>query len=107
MADMTADVLVRPLITPEGVDLKVKLAPVSERAIALIIDIAIIVGVLFVLSLGTLAILAEINVEESREVAAIIWLLGFFLLRNFYFTLFECGARGALCGIECGGGRPA
>ena len=30
--------------------------------------------------------------------AAIIWLLGFFLLRNFYFTLFEMRARAATPG---------
>jgi uncharacterized RDD family membrane protein YckC len=107
MSGTFADPLVRPLITPEGVDLRVRLAPIGERAIALLIDLIIITLFLFALSLGTLSVLSSIDIEESREVAAIIWLLGFFILRNFYFTLFECGARAATPGKRFMGLRVA
>jgi uncharacterized RDD family membrane protein YckC len=43
---VTSDPHLRPLVTPEGVDLRVKIAPVSERGAALLIDLAIIVAVL-------------------------------------------------------------
>ncbi len=89
---------VRALVTPEGVDLRVRLAAVSERGIALIIDLCIIVGVLIALTLAAISVLSETSFKDSSEVAQIIWLLGFFLLRNFYFTLFECGSRAATPG---------
>jgi len=107
MAEAVADNLVRPLVTPEGVDLRVRLSPVSERAIALLTDLTAIVGILVALSLATVSVLASVNVEESTQAAAIIWLLGFFLLRNFYFTLFECGARAATPGKRLMGLRVA
>ena len=34
----------------------------------------------------------------SAEIALIVWLLGFFLLRNFYFILMEMGPRAATFG---------
>jgi uncharacterized RDD family membrane protein YckC len=47
------------------------------------------------------------NIEEGQSAAAIVWLLGFFVLRNFYFTLFECGARAATPGKRLMGLRVA
>ncbi|HYM17025.1 MAG TPA: RDD family protein [Micropepsaceae bacterium] len=88
---------VRELITPEGIDLKLRLADMSERATAFFIDIAIMVGILvggtlivflFALGLG----------RRSVEVIAIIWLLGSFFLRNFYFMAFELTPRAATPG---------
>src|SRR3546814_5288321 len=39
------------------------------------------------------------NIEQSGASAvAILWLLGFFVLRNGWFTLFEMGGRGATPG---------
>ena len=35
---------------------------------------------------------------SNNAVFAIIWLLGFFVLRNFWFALFELGSRGATPG---------
>jgi uncharacterized RDD family membrane protein YckC len=86
---------VRALVTPEGVDLRVRLAAVSERGIALMIDLFIILGSLIALTIGAASLFAG---GESETVAQIIWLLGFFVLRNFYFTLFECGRRAATPG---------
>jgi len=91
----TGDPDVRALVTPEGVDLRVRLAAVSERGIALMIDLFIIVGSLVALTIGAASLFVG---GDSDTVAQIIWLLGFFVLRNFYFTLFECGRRAATPG---------
>lgn len=91
----TGDPDVRALVTPEGVDLRVRLAAVSERGIALMIDLFIIIGSLLVLTIGAASLFVG---GDSDAVAQIIWLLGFFVLRNFYFTLFECGRRAATPG---------
>ncbi len=107
MAELVLDPLVRPLITPEGVDLRVKLAPVAERAMALFIDMAIIVGILVALLFVALGTLSAMNVDEGAEVVVIVWYLGFFVLRNFYFTLFECGTRAATPGKRLMGLRVA
>ncbi|WP_395645235.1 RDD family protein [Terricaulis sp.] len=95
-----ADPQERALITPEGVKLRVKLAPASERAAALLIDLAIIVGSLIALTflVAAVVIAARLDQRTASEAPAIIWLLGFFVLRNFYFTGFECGARAATPG---------
>jgi len=90
-----ADADARALVTPEGVDLRVRLAAVSERGIALILDLLIIVGSLFLLTIAALSLVVG---DSQASVAAIIWLLGFFVLRNFYFTWFESGRRSATPG---------
>ena len=95
--DANADPGTRALITPEGVDLRVRLAAVSERGIALVIDLSIILGALLALTILAGSVLATLQLE-SLPIAQIIWMLGFFLLRNFYFTLFECGRRSATPG---------
>ena len=92
------DLDVRSLVTPEGVDLRVRLAAISERGIALVLDLLIIVVILIALTIAAASVFAAGDGENSAGVAAIIWLLGFFLLRNFYFTLFECGSRAATPG---------
>ncbi|NOT40971.1 MAG: RDD family protein [Alphaproteobacteria bacterium] len=92
-----ADRAVRALVTPEGVDLRVRLAAVSERGIALVIDLTIIMGSLLLLTLAAGSLLATFDLENV-PLAQIIWMLGFFVLRNFYFTLFECSRRSATPG---------
>jgi uncharacterized RDD family membrane protein YckC len=86
---------VRALVTPEGVDLRVRLAAVSERGVALMIDLFIILGSLLALTIAAASLFIG---QQSETFAQIIWLLGFFILRNFYFTLFECGRRAATPG---------
>lgn len=78
----------RRFVTPEGVDLRLRLGDVSARAGALVVDLLIIVAALVAL---TLLAAAAVWATKARapEMAAVIWLLGFFLLRNFYFTGFE------------------
>ena len=95
--DAATDRMTRALITPEGVDLRVRLAAASERGIALIIDLTIILGSLLLLTILAGSVLASFQLE-AFPIAQIIWLLGFFLLRNFYFTLFECSRHAATPG---------
>lgn len=94
------DPLERSLITPEGVKLRVKLAPASERGAALLIDLAVIVLSLIALTflVGAVIVAAHLDRRTASEAPTIIWLLGFFVLRNFYFTGFECGPRAATPG---------
>lgn len=78
----------REFVTPEGVDLRLTIGEVSDRAAALILDLLIILGVLIALTLLCFAALWA-SKAKAPEMVGIIWLLGFFLLRNFYFTGFE------------------
>lgn len=103
MADRAAPAAksdLREFVTPEGMDLGLHLGSVGERAGAFVLDLLIIGGVLLVFSL--IAIFMLIGAASSGPVAlqavAAIWLLGFFVLRNFYFTAFELGTRSATIG---------
>lgn len=101
------DPQVRSLVTPEGVDLHVRVATASERGAALFIDLAILIGMLIGLTLLTVAAFSATHAEGAGQAAAIIWLLGAFVLRNFYFTGFEASARGATPGKRVMGIRIA
>jgi uncharacterized RDD family membrane protein YckC len=100
---------IRELITPEGVDLRLQLAEASERAAAFLLDVAIMIGVLIVFTIVVIlcAIAAGLAGGVSDEVLAILWLAGFFMLRNFYFTLFELTPRAATPGKRIMGLRVA
>jgi uncharacterized RDD family membrane protein YckC len=96
----------RELITPEGVDLRLKLAEASERATAFLIDVAIIIGVLVAMTLISFLTMLAVGVR-SVEVITIIWMLISFFLRNFYFMAFELTPRGATPGKRALGLRVA
>ena len=89
------DRLTRELVTPEGAVLHLRLASAGARAGAFTIDAEIMLATLVALTLAAVGLLSN---AASRNVAVILWLLGFFLLRNFYFTLFESGGRAATLG---------
>ena len=55
------------------------------------------VSLMILLTVVALVLVAALGFERS-EVAGIVWLLGFFLLRNFYFILMEVGPRAATLG---------
>lgn len=78
----------REFVTPEGVDLRLKVGAVSERAGALVIDLLIILAALILLTILVGAAM-WVSKASAPGAPAVIWLLGFFLLRNFYFTGFE------------------
>jgi uncharacterized RDD family membrane protein YckC len=102
-----ADPQARPLVTPEGVDLRVRLASASERAGAVLIDLIIIVAILIAMTLVIAGFAAAARLPRADEAASIVWMLGFFVLRNFYFTAFECSARAATLGKRVMGLRVA
>jgi uncharacterized RDD family membrane protein YckC len=84
----------RSFVTPEGVDLRLELGSAGARAGAFALDF---------LAMGTILIVATIAIAllayaSKSELLLIVWMIGFFLLRNFWFTLFEMGGRGATPG---------
>ncbi len=89
--------LERALVTPEGVTLRLTLGGAGARAGAFVIDAIIILSVLIALTLLVVVMFFGMQGQAS-SVMAIIWLLGFFALRNFYFLFFETGRRAATWG---------
>ena len=94
-------------VTPEGVDLRLNIGEAGQRAGAFLLDAAIIVLILVAFTI--LALLMGIGAGNAAgfEVVAVIWLLVFFLLRNFYFTAFELSAAAATPGKRVFGLRVA
>ncbi|MBU1378489.1 MAG: RDD family protein [Alphaproteobacteria bacterium] len=97
----------RELVTPEGVDLRLKIGAYAERFSALLIDFAILFGSLAVFSLICLAVFAGTKASWGNEALGVVWLLGVFVGRNFYFVLFEMGPRAATPGKRAMGLRVA
>ena len=94
---MTRDRLEREFVTSEGIDLRLRLGTVGERAVAFIVDCAIILAGLTLFT--TLAEFAfDAGSETAKEVTFIIWIVGSFLTRIGYFTAFELGMRAATPG---------
>ena len=91
----------RDMQTPEGVNLGVRLADVSTRFGALMIDLLIMLGGL--LLGGIIVSAARIGGDASFTVFILI----FFFLRSFYFTAFEMGPRAATPGKRVMGIRVA
>jgi uncharacterized RDD family membrane protein YckC len=85
----------RNFVTPEGVDLKLELGSAGTRAGAFMLDALFILVVLIAL---TIAIVTLLVASHQGSVLAILWLIGFFVLRNGWFVLFEMGGRGATPG---------
>lgn len=110
MSDAATIKLTRPFVTPEGVDLRLQLADASQRAGAFLLDAAIMLAVLIVASIliGMIGVGAMAAAGlKGAEVIAVLWLLGFFVLRNFYFIGFELGAAAATPGKRVMGIRVA
>lgn len=86
---------VRKFVTPEGVDLELQIASAGLRFSALLLDlmmmVAILIGFTIIMGFGGIGM-------QGPGLAMIVWLLGFFLLRNFWFILFELGPRAATPG---------
>ena len=94
----------RTLITPEGVDLNLRLADAWQRLGAFLIDLLVMIGFLALLHL-LLWIILSITGRSGIEISTIIYLLGQFILRNFYFILLEVGPRAATIGKRATGLR--
>jgi uncharacterized RDD family membrane protein YckC len=97
----------RSFVTPEGVDLKLELGDAGQRAAAFLIDLAIIVGTL--IGFTVIAILAGVGSGSlfGLEWVLIIWILVAFVLRSFYFVIFELSAKAATPGKRMLGLRVA
>ncbi|HJS10666.1 RDD family protein [Sphingopyxis sp.] len=85
---------IRQFITPEGVDLELKIAGSGLRFGALLIDMILIQLVLLLFWL----LMAWVGVASRSDVTEVIWMLGAFLLRTFWFIGFELGSRAATPG---------
>jgi uncharacterized RDD family membrane protein YckC len=96
----------RELITPEGVDLEVRLAEASERAGAFLIDLLIMGAVMVGLAI---VFAAAAGAAKAREggVMTVALMLAAFLIRNFYFAAFELSPRAATPGKRLLGLRVA
>ena len=84
----------REFVTPEGVDLQLRIASAALRLGALLIDLILIV---LTLILFTLLILWA-GLASNSSIAVTVWLLGAFVLRTFWFIGFELGSRAATPG---------
>jgi uncharacterized RDD family membrane protein YckC len=94
----------RRLVTPEGVDLSLRLATKSQRLAAFLLDLLIMLGLL--VGATILIVLGAVSTGgHGAELFAVIWLLGFFLLRNGYFIIMEIGPRAATFGKRANGLR--
>ncbi|KQZ73926.1 hypothetical protein ASE06_16575 [Sphingopyxis sp. Root214] len=85
---------IRQFITPEGVDLELKIAGSGLRFGALLVDLILIQLALLLFWLAVL----WIGVASRSDVTEAIWMLGAFLLRTFWFIGFELGSRAATPG---------
>ncbi len=98
----------RELVTPEGVDLDVRLAEASERAGAFLIDFLIMSVAMVVLALVIgLAASAVAGKGNHGQPMVIAYFLMTFLVRNFYFVAFELTPRAATPGKRMLGLRVA
>ena len=85
---------VREFVTPEGVDLQLRIASSGLRLGALIVDLIVISAVLLLFSI----FMAWVGFSASGDIAVTIWMLGAFVLRTFWFIGFELGSRAATPG---------
>ncbi len=92
-----ADRNVRTLITPEGIDLRLRIADGGARVGAFTIDLAIMIATLiaitYALSFTTIGM-----GDRGEEVVVAVWVMLAFFLRNFYFMFFEMGPKAATPG---------
>jgi uncharacterized RDD family membrane protein YckC len=101
---------IRELITPEGVDLRLRLGEAAERAGALVLDLLIMLAIMLAMTITSCSVLAAtspLKNEGAFQTVAVVWLLAFFLIRNAYFILFELGPRAATPGKRALGLRVA
>jgi len=97
------DADVRSMVTPEGVDLKLRLADVGQRFSALMLDLLIMGGSFLAATVAGCTGLLAVHNEGGWEALLVVWLLVGFLVRNFYFVAYELSARAATPGKRrCG-----
>ena len=85
---------IRQFVTPEGVDLELRIASAGLRFGALLVDLLLILLALFLFSLFML----WVGLASRSDVTVVVWMLGAFVLRTFWFVGFELGQRAATPG---------
>ena len=80
---------IRPVVTPDGVRLDLRIADLSARVGAAALDFSIIA-----LTVTVLIILAALSFSFSASLGFDLALLGMFLIRVFYFPFFEMSWSG-------------
>jgi uncharacterized RDD family membrane protein YckC len=100
----------RELITPEGVDLRLKLGLASERAGAFLLDVAILAACLaaFLIAACSAGLTASAASNHAAiEALLVIFFVVFFAARVGWFIAFELGPRAATPGKRALGLRVA
>lgn len=85
---------IREFVTPEGVDLQLRIASAGLRLGALAVDLVLINLTLILFTL----LMWWIGIAVQGDAAVVIWMLGAFILRTFWFIGFELGSRAATPG---------
>ena len=88
----------RILVTPEGVALNLRLAMAGQRLSAFLLDMLLMIGSMIALTIALLILAATTGAAVVAEISLVLWLLGFFFIRNGYFILLELGPRAATYG---------
>ena len=105
-ARMSETKFVRPLVTPEGAVLNLRIASFGERFSAFILDIGLQFALMFavILSIGFVA--SAFDMRGWQIAWAVAQVLIFFV-RNFYFIFFEIGRKASTPGKRALGLRVA
>ncbi len=104
------DKTARILVTPEGAEINLRVGSFAERAGAFMIDIAIQWAIMAVTAIGMVIAAASLPTTVVRGAAELmfgLWLVFYFILRNFYFVFFELGRKAATPGKRALGLRVA
>jgi uncharacterized RDD family membrane protein YckC len=105
---------VRQFVTPEGVDLRLRIGTGAERAAAFLLDTLFLTAGLIVFTIVVFAVLWGLSLLGAADIKngagsilEAIWFIGAFAARNFYFVVFELSARAATPGKRILGLRVA
>lgn len=96
----------RSLITPEGVDLQIKLADAGTRAAAFLLDVVFIATAAIAVTIVALLGVRGFGTDKLQPLF-IVWIIAIFFLRNVYFIAFEAGRRASTPGKRIVGIRVA
>ena len=97
---------IRPLVTPEGAALNLRIASASERAGAFLLDFSLQIMAMIIFSWLLAVAFSEMGFR-GWQVAGSIAAVVIFLLRMFYFVFFEIGRKAATPGKRALGLRVA
>jgi len=87
------------------VDLRLRVGTYADRFVALLLDFLILGGGMVALTIVAAIVGAVTRLPWMNMALGVVWLLGVFLLRNFYFMAFEIGPRAATPGKRAMGLR--